>query len=990
MRDDDSTSLGSVSGSEVPEVGDGCAMPPELDTLLQDLTDILAELTGFSAVGISLIERPDVAKFHAVHGWPRELVGREYDLLAAHFPDYNAFCGGEPLIRDISDPTMDAEYRAQFIALGAPRTLAVPISRDGHLLGTVACTHLGETHDFTEHEIGVARAIAAQAAVVVENARLVEAEHAAREESEAESHRIATLYQLGPAATSSLDLHEVSRRVIEQIRALPDAACGGLYMLDREREVLKNLAAFGFPEETHPWFEELPLDQTSVPATVAVRDLDILTDEGFTLPAMAKRLEAMGLLDSRWVALAIRAGSQLLGVLAITFRGSRPHSEEELRLYRGIAASMAQPLANAQLYRQLAASNDRVNDILNSIADGFVAVDRNWRYLVVNPTAERMLHRSADYLIGRSMAEEFPEADGWPFYQQVMETRQPVVFESYARMVPSWVEVHAFPTREGISMIVSDITARKLAERELAKANQRLDAHVGNSPIAIVEFDRDFVITRFSEEAERLFGWVAEEVLGKPMIDFPWIYEDDVELVARESARLMSGEVSRSVNVNRNVRKDGAVRWCEWYSSAIYDEEGELISVFSQVLDITERRDRERFGELLNEIASAVGSTLEQDVILERLYARASHAVHGDAAALILRVGNEWKLTDSYGVDADTVRTLFEEGAIPPPPTDRSRFAPIVYQDVAGAERIARVAELGLKRLLIVPLLSGGEMVGVLEFGQLTSGPEFSEAEIDFATRLMPIVTVALDNARLFEREHRIASTLQQAVIAAPKPIEGVETACLYVPASTSENVGGDFYDVFELPDDRIAVTIGDVSGKGLGAAQLTSLVRDGIRAYALDRPEPAWVLDHVNQLLCRSVELGMFATVFLAILDPDNDRLAYADGGHPPAILFNTEKAEFLDEARSPLVGGFPRAEYTQAEVDFCPGDKLLLYTDGLTEARCDGVLFGDDRLIGTLSKLRGVPVADIPQALLDSAMAFADGRLADDTAIVCVRRSD
>jgi len=166
--------------------------------------------------------------------------------------------------------------------------------------------------------------------------------------------------------------------------------------------------------------------------------------------------------------------------------------------------------------------------------------------------------------------------------------------------------------------------------------------------------------------------------------------------------------------------------------------------------------------------------------------------------------------------------------------------------------------------------------------------------------------------------------------------------------------------------------------------------VRDGIRAYALERPEPAWVLDHVNQLLCRSVELGMFATVFLAILDPQRDRLAYSAGGHPPAILFNAEKAEFLDEARSPLVGGFPKARYIQREIDFGRDDRLLLYTDGLTEARCDGVLFGSDRLLGALAKVRGHQIADIPQALLDSAMAFAEARIGDDTAIVCVRRTD
>ena len=127
---------------------------------------------------------------------------------------------------------------------------------------------------------------------------------------------------------------------------------------------------------------------------------------------------------------------------------------------------------------------------------------------------------------------------------------------------------------------------------ELSQSSQRLDAHINNSPLAVVEFDSKFRITRWSEEAERVFGWAADEVLGKAIGDFRWVWDGDVELVDDESTRLREG-TGRSFNLNRNYRKDGSVIWCEWYDSAVYDADGNMVSVFSQVLDVTKRRAAE-------------------------------------------------------------------------------------------------------------------------------------------------------------------------------------------------------------------------------------------------------------------------------------------------------------------------------------------------------------------------------------------------------------
>jgi PAS domain S-box-containing protein len=163
--------------------------------------------------------------------------------------------------------------------------------------------------------------------------------------------------------------------------------------------------------------------------------------------------------------------------------------------------------------------------------------------------------------------------------------------------------------REWIGMS-ADITDRKQAEQALAEAVQRLDAHMDNSPLAVVEFDPQWRITRWSKEAARLFGWRAEEVMGRAISEFPWVFEDDVESVRRISQEMAEGKRPRNMNLNRNYRKDGTVVECEWYNSAIYDREGKLTSILSQVLDVTERKraeERLREAQKMESIAVLAG-----------------------------------------------------------------------------------------------------------------------------------------------------------------------------------------------------------------------------------------------------------------------------------------------------------------------------------------------------------------------------------------------
>jgi PAS domain S-box-containing protein len=162
-----------------------------------------------------------------------------------------------------------------------------------------------------------------------------------------------------------------------------------------------------------------------------------------------------------------------------------------------------------------------------------------------------------------------------------------------------WIRWEIHPWRNahseigGIIMFTENITERKEAVEHLREMSQRLTYHVDHSPLAVIEWGPDMRVTRWSGEAERIFGWTAEEVLGKRREDIRWVYDEDERQVAEVAENLRNGMNPRKFSANRNYRKDGTVAYCEWYNSALLDEAGRLHSILSLVLDVTERRQAE-------------------------------------------------------------------------------------------------------------------------------------------------------------------------------------------------------------------------------------------------------------------------------------------------------------------------------------------------------------------------------------------------------------
>ncbi|MFJ2095012.1 PP2C family protein-serine/threonine phosphatase [Streptomyces sp. NPDC087901] len=244
------------------------------------------------------------------------------------------------------------------------------------------------------------------------------------------------------------------------------------------------------------------------------------------------------------------------------------------------------------------------------------------------------------------------------------------------------------------------------------------------------------------------------------------------------------------------------------------------------------------------------------------------------------------------------------------------------------------------------------------------------------------------------ERLQRLATTLQRTLIPPTlEPVPGLDVAAHYHFASSDE-VGGDFYDLFPLAAGRWGFFMGDVRGKGAGAAVVTSLVRYTLRAAAVFDPAPATVLANLNTALNHEFQEDepRFCTVIFGLLTPKEEDMGFhvvlASGGHPPAVLLRAEDgADYVPTPGGQLVGVVPDAQFSTATVDLSPGDTLLLYTDGLTEARTPnaGERYGDEALLDFARGLAPTSAPGAVEALTALLDSFGEG-LDDDTALLAM----
>lgn len=240
--------------------------------------------------------------------------------------------------------------------------------------------------------------------------------------------------------------------------------------------------------------------------------------------------------------------------------------------------------------------------------------------------------------------------------------------------------------------------------------------------------------------------------------------------------------------------------------------------------------------------------------------------------------------------------------------------------------------------------------------------------------------------ARLYEREHRIAETLQRSLLPDRLPdIPDIVTAARYVPASGEVDVGGDWYDLIPLHDGRLGIVVGDVAGHGVGAASAMGQVRSAFRAYVLEGLSPARTLERLNGLF-RELLPGSMATLACAQLDPETGALSLARAGHPPPILKSGGDVQLVEGGLAPPLGVLPRIDLDEVRIEMPTGATLFFYTDGLIERRRESLDQGLRRLL----KLLSAADEDLESACDRVVEAMlTDLRVSDDAVLVALRRT-
>jgi serine phosphatase RsbU (regulator of sigma subunit)/PAS domain-containing protein len=558
--------------------------------------------------------------------------------------------------------------------------------------------------------------------------------------------------------------------------------------------------------------------------------------------------------------------------------------------------------------------------------------------------------------------------------------------------------------------------ALTVRNHQLAARNRRnrhtLEGVISSSPMGVIVSDVQGRLSIANAAAGEILAMDLEPFVGTRLavvIDehVKWRFVNPDEYAARLH-RMHAQETGRTTLEAETV--DG--RAIEHSASPVRDSSGQTVGRVVMLHDVTAARTALAEARRLAEERAALLEAEERRAHEDAALARAAHSmaltltpadIHErlleESMRLLPACEKVAVLTvDRRGVVMPAAARGFAEGSVSRM-TSRSGEGvvgrvmadgrPFICNDTAVDERISnRITRAeGIRSFMHVPLMLGGRVHGLVS---VNSGQPraFGERELRLISELARHAQGALQNALRYEQERRIAETLQQALLAAELPrIPGVELAALYQPAAGSQ-VGGDFYSAWPLPGARLALLVGDVSGKGVEAAGITAMVRYMTEALSHHRGEPAALVGELNEMLCPRMADGSLVTLVVVVIDTAGEMLRWCSAGHPPPVVVSGDGAYRTLEDPDPPCGIFPGQRFHAGMARFAPGDLLFTYTDGLIEARRDGEEFGERRLREAVLEVAGERPDHVARAVYATGRTWSEGRLTDDVAIAVVKR--
>lgn len=424
------------------------------------------------------------------------------------------------------------------------------------------------------------------------------------------------------------------------------------------------------------------------------------------------------------------------------------------------------------------------------------------------------------------------------------------------------------------------------------------------------------------------------------------------------------------------------------------------------ILQLQEENRRLKIGieelAILNEIATAISSTLSLDRIVELIVRKCVKHLNVEQGAVLL--------LDEEDPDSPfrtMVRKADTSSQYLPFRLDTQLTGwmlknrkPLVINDLKNDQHISTTADsqVPFDSLLAVPLILKSRMLGLLSVFNKKDEHGFSEND----QRLLSIIATqsaqVIENARLYEEEQalfrmqeemRLASQIQIKLLPKEAPvIPGYDIAGKSIPA---KDVGGDYFDFIPINHDRLAICMGDISGKGMPAALLMSNLQATLRAQTLHNLNPSECIRRSNRLLFQITDPEKYATLFYSILDKENNCLCYTNAGHDNPLLLRSDGQIKRFKEGGIVVGFLENFEYIEEKETLLPGDLLLIYTDGITEALTAAEEeYGEERLTQLVREIREEPAAKIIDRIIAEIEAFRrDAPQTDDMTLIVVKKT-
>jgi PAS domain S-box-containing protein len=664
------------------------------------------------------------------------------------------------------------------------------------------------------------------------------------------------------------------------------------------------------------------------------------------------------------LAIPVPVGSpdNVLGVAEFYARSFSPTDDELMALLVGFTDQLAMFMTRRRAETALRESEALKSAMLASAYDCVIGMDHLGRVIEFNEAAEEAFGYRRDEAVGRELASLIIPAELRDRHREglarYLDTGEARIMNRRTELTAARRDGSTFPIELAVTRIpgsdppiftgyVRDISDRIEAERIRA----HLAAVVENTQEAVMSKDLDGIITSWNDGATRLYGYLPNEAIGKPISIL--IPPDHAREEWRILERIREGERVEAYETER-IRKDGVRIDVLLTVSPINDPILGVVGASIVVRDITAEKRQRSAQEFLARAAAALDASLDRDEIARTIVETAVP----DLAELCVI---------DFCADDGSIGNATVAAADPATATELERLRREYPLDLEGEHPVARVLRTGrsivvhdltepqaedqvaqsdehrqfMKRAgynsaAVAPMVARGRLVGSLSFLHVANSRRFDERDLALLEDLAARAAMALDNARLYADRDRIARVLQRGLRPdEPDPIPGLDVAVVFEAAGEGIELGGDFYDVIPVTA-AYYVLVGDVSGHGAEVAAYTAQIRHTVRALAPFSDQPAQIVERVNSVLVETDTGDRFATLQLARIESRDSGaidVELASAAHPPAVI---ARADGTTETLSggAIVGVWQDVEIGVHKVTIEPEETLLVYTDGWLEA--------------------------------------------------------